>query len=936
MDDLAHDARHPCHTLNRKRKADQDDHPQVPPPAPLPDPPSTADAIRIDLNMTPRRPADPPNGPASSAWMLARARQRMPMTPWPKSPSASPTPAVFMPAQRDGQPSAKRLRIEIPSSAQGSPSRARRPQRPSPRTSQRRRRAGETRDTGIVSATEPGPSSGSLLRPSRQPAPSAKSHSLPVSPIDPCSLSPHIPPHQPPINRETLKELDLDAILRNPQLRHDLLFDSGLQFRPTSSRRKRDLADHYWLTIVRELETGCTCTTVDVHGKLAELRCVCDPAPHAPEKPTVKYLPGHLATVRTHSRIRPLLTELLEVLISIIQPPRAPALRPPELLFPPAQQHPQFQQNVVHIALLRQHLDPDLILQEISHGLFDPSGLFQVIGDIIRRHCAPMRDGAVDQMVGLARACAPGGGGTKLDAVRAIRMCFEIMELMKLVSADRIAARPHTPDRFRAPSLWFFFAPPQDVANHQLQTLRPYLVRTAGEYEVQIFSDERHNARRTIHTTRAWLGAAWRELADGTGAQAQAFARATRQTQALMAVVKATVNLIFDPPPPGTASPPPSSQSTPVATVAPSSSSSTSSSSTSSSTSSSSSSSSSSSRPSSRAHPSSSSHAAYYAGYPETFYLDYGRFGTLHTDAADFTALYMLLMMYRQLVHSPLARAPHARADAVAQDTLARLKKEIWEIGPAHPGLCFMQGRRPGACSLGSSRTPPPAAPAASSSAPAPATAAATAPVASSGSSSSSRHERDREAELRRWRAEIEDVALQVAMHASEPRGASLAATKASVEASAERTLHAPDMQVVKFALGWTAANLRHGSPFSVLCRRRLRERVEEAVLAIVLAQQQQAAPAADSAGAPVPAPASAPVPATPTKDASQASSGLEPLGAEIKHISQRAAKMVEIHMNVYGELYAHPAFLDKDVLPSAAAVSSSGASSGQMSVPVS
>lgn len=351
-----------------------------------------------------------------------------------------------------------------------------------------------------------------------------------------------------------------------------------------------------------------------------------------------------------------------------------------------------------------------------------------------------------------------------------------------------------------------------------------------------------------------------------------------------MAVVKATVNLIFDPPPAGATSPSSSSRSTPTVTEAPSSSSS-----------------SSSSRPSS--HASSASHAAYYAGYPETFYLDYARFGTLNTDAADFTALYMLLMMYRQLVHSPLAanRDPRARADAITPEALVALKKEIWEIGPAHPGLCFMQGRRPGSCSLGSSRS--------------------TAASSSSGSSSSSRHERDRDAELRKWRAEIEDVALQVAMHASEPRR-SLAQARAEVEADAAggRTLPAADMQVVKFALGWTEANLRHGSPFSVLCRKRLRERVEDAVLAIVL---PQLVPSAAAQPAP---PAAAPeTQGEGAKDAPTAaatSSGLEPLGAEVKHISQRAAKLVEIHMNVYGDLYAHPAFLDKDVLPNTAAAS--------------
>ncbi|KAI0670793.1 T-complex protein 11-domain-containing protein [Trametes maxima] len=814
--------------------------------------------------MTPRRPADTPDGPSTSSWMLARSRQGM-TAPWssPSTSACSPPAALIAPQlEREGQPSAKRLRIEIPGSPSGSPQRVRRAGKSSsPRTPHRtsRRRTGETRDTGIVSATEPGPSRGSLLRTaglssslsSSKPPKFSKSHSVPASPIDPCSLSSHIPPHQPPINRDTLKELDLDAILRNPQLRHDLLFDSGLQFRPTSSRRKRDHADQYWLTIVRELETGCTCTTVDTHGKLAELRCACDVFPNTPEKPTVRYNNGgSTVTVRAHSRIRPLLCELLEVLISIIQPPQPPMLRPPELVFPPPPQHPQFQQNLVHIALLRSHLDPDLIQQEISHGLFDPSGLFQVIGDIIRCHCAPMRDAAVDQMVALAQSCAPGGNGTRLDAVRAIRMCFEIMELMKL-----------------------------DVANHQLQTLRPYLVRTAGEYEVQIFSDERHNTRRTIHTTREWLSAAWKELSSSDCPQSQLFLSSSRPTQVLMAVVKATVGLIFDPPPPGSSSPPSSSQSTPTVTTPPSS--------------------------SSRSSSHSSSSSAYYLGYPETFYLDYGRFGTLNTDAADFTALYMLLMMYRQLVHSPLNHDPRSRADAVAPDALVQLKKEIWEIGPAHPGLCFMQGRRPGACSLGSSR-----------------------------SGRHERAERDREAELKKWRGEIEDVALQVAMHASEPCRAGGSLARAAAAGEGERTLHAPDMQVVKFALGWTETNLKHGSAFSAVCRKRLRERVEEAVLAIVLAQQQQQQSASQAATPPPASPApsssdcsSSSPPSSPPlaplvasaapKETCTTSSGLEPLGAEVKHISQRAAKLVEIHMNVYGELYAHPAFLDKDVLPS-------------------
>ena len=58
-------------------------------------------------------------------------------------------------------------------------------------------------------------------------------------------------------------------------LGHDLLFDPGLQFRPTFSRRKRDIADNYWAAVLHELESGCTCTTFDLRGKPTERRCVC-------------------------------------------------------------------------------------------------------------------------------------------------------------------------------------------------------------------------------------------------------------------------------------------------------------------------------------------------------------------------------------------------------------------------------------------------------------------------------------------------------------------------------------------------------------------------------------------------------------------------------------------------------------------------------------
>ncbi|KAI0029174.1 hypothetical protein K488DRAFT_73198, partial [Vararia minispora EC-137] len=111
-----------------------------------------------------------------------------------------------------------------------------------------------------------------LLSQSEPPSPAAVQ--APVSvvlPIDPAS--PHIPPRIPPINRATLRELDMHSILRNPQLRHDFLFDPGLQFRPSASRRKRAQAEAYWAALARELRDGCTCVSFDAHGRPASPAC---------------------------------------------------------------------------------------------------------------------------------------------------------------------------------------------------------------------------------------------------------------------------------------------------------------------------------------------------------------------------------------------------------------------------------------------------------------------------------------------------------------------------------------------------------------------------------------------------------------------------------------------------------------------------------------
>ncbi|KAI0785270.1 T-complex protein 11-domain-containing protein [Abortiporus biennis] len=785
MDDIQHAST----SITRKRKAESEDDPDA----------STVEQSLLDPAATPRIPSEPTDHPSSSSWLLAQQTQRM-FSSWQQQTTPISSPSSFVSRTSSEGPSRpKRPRIEIPQSAPPSPRRLRRGRMsytttmPSPRRIIRNVRASELRDTGIVSATEPNSSRVAFLRTTSLPPSPRSSQSVPVSPIEP--TSPHIPSHQPPINRDTLKELDLEAILRNPQLRHDLLFDSGLQFRPTSSRRKRDMADNYWLAIVRELDTACTCVTLDAHGRLQERICICNSVP----MPTVKSIrasspSGNFMTVRTPSRLKPLLSELLEVLISIIQPVATRSSS--GLCLHPGLLQPHYHQNSTHISHLRSILDADLILQQIEHNLFNPAGVFEEIGRVIRCYCAPMRDAAVDQMVKLAQSCMPGGTGTKADAVRAIRMCFEIMELMKL-----------------------------DVANHQLQTLRPYLIHSAAQFELKMFQESRQKGQLSLNVTRQWLRSAISDLSEQN--ISRVYPKLSKSTQIQIAVTKAIVNLIFDPP----------SSSLNHSPVSPS---------------------------------SSRTNQAVVPGYPETLYLDHTRMVALSTDAADFTALYMLLMLYRQLTTSCNS---DGHKTAAKPDELLTLKREIWEIGPQHLGHCFTSPTWNSDNEVGSDRS-----------------------------------ERSvKSAEWTKWRDEVADVVLQLTVRAGDARSrqnipltspsASSSSTDFQQLSVASRT---PDPKMLQLATSWTESNLRYNSPLSNLLKKRVHKLVEETTLEMVV-------PSGKSPNEPGHS-------STTESESSGVTSGLEPLMPEIHHLSERLAKLVSIHMNVYGALYAQPAFSSSTV----------------------
>lgn len=180
---------------------------------------------------------------------------------------------------------------------------------------------------------------------------------------------------------------------------------------------------------MREVQTGCTCVTFDSQGNPHRLVCVCAQTSTSPKHPVFSQLSAKVYTLRMPSRILTLLCEFLEVLLLVIQP----LSKISGIYVNPNTFKAQMQEHTAQAAYIRSIFDPVLIEQELKRGLFDPSGLFRAIGTTLKGHCAPMRDSAVESMVQAAHTCFE-NGNSGTNAVKALRMCMEILELMKLVS----------------------------------------------------------------------------------------------------------------------------------------------------------------------------------------------------------------------------------------------------------------------------------------------------------------------------------------------------------------------------------------------------------------------------------------------------------------------------------------------------------------------
>ncbi|RDL37759.1 Uncharacterized protein BP5553_05192 [Venustampulla echinocandica] len=236
---------------------------------------------------------------------------------------------------------------------------------------------------------------------------------------------------EPPVTKATLSELDVTKIVHNPKLRHDINFDPDLHFRPNldgeKGRRKTQKANHFWETL-REQLLQYLQNRDQFEAQLGN---------------TEWALPTTLKAIRG----------ILETLV------------------------PQRDR-----ASVEETFNVDLLMQQFRMGVADLLKLATWLCQLLKCHCAPMRDDWVDEMV---TQLSNGQRNGDVDLLGAgMRNLLGVLEAMKL-----------------------------DVANHQIRCLRPLLIEDTVHFEQKFFMKKIAMRKVAVAGAHAWYTAA-RSLPD--------------------------------------------------------------------------------------------------------------------------------------------------------------------------------------------------------------------------------------------------------------------------------------------------------------------------------------------------------------------------------------------------------------------------------------
>ncbi|KAF2848042.1 Tcp11-domain-containing protein [Plenodomus tracheiphilus IPT5] len=197
----------------------------------------------------------------------------------------------------------------------------------------------------------------------------------------------------PPVTKQSLSELDIQSVITNIKLRHDVNFDRDLSFRPNldgaKGQEKSRVASNYWTALVAELM---------LYERLYQ------------GTPPVRLgqLQWEAITHHAERRIPTMFQTIANVLKSLV----------------PDRDHSR----------VDEHLDVAMLMQEIERGICDLVRFAEWMAHLLKEHCAPMRDEWVDDMVQHTRE-----GVVRNDPemiVQGLRELLGILEAMKLDVAN--------------------------------------------------------------------------------------------------------------------------------------------------------------------------------------------------------------------------------------------------------------------------------------------------------------------------------------------------------------------------------------------------------------------------------------------------------------------------------------------------------------------
>lgn len=186
---------------------------------------------------------------------------------------------------------------------------------------------------------------------------------------------------EPPVTKTTLSELDVNKIIHNPKLRHDINFDPDLHYRPNldgeKGRKKTQRADKFWETMRQQLRSYLA-NREEFERELGG---------------TEWCLPATLNAIRG----------ILETLV------------------------PQRDR-----ASVEETFNVELLMQQFRKGVADLPKLARWLSQLLKCHCAPMRDAWVDGMV--TEISKGDQEGDVALLVLGMRNLLGVLEAMKLVS----------------------------------------------------------------------------------------------------------------------------------------------------------------------------------------------------------------------------------------------------------------------------------------------------------------------------------------------------------------------------------------------------------------------------------------------------------------------------------------------------------------------